>query len=120
MDNLVLVKKRNRAEVLENARKGRPKRETFALRRYGDAFIICLPHGVTADGDKVDFYLSNEGFAVKIGPDCSRTVSGKKSTKTASIPIDVRQRLQLLPEGSRSLAAQEMPGNMWYFPFSTI
>jgi len=120
MEDLVLVKKISQADALANKRTGRPKRQGFALRNYSKAVMVALPYGISKDGDKIDFYLSSTGFAIKIGPECSRAISGKKSSKTVSVPVEVRKRLEFLPEGSRPLVSDEMPGNMFFFPFGRM
>jgi hypothetical protein len=118
MDDLVLVKKATRAEILENARTGRPSRTTFALRHYGGNCILALPHGACGETDGIDFFLSNAGFAVQIGPDGERTISGKKNSRTAAVPLEVRKKLDGLADGSHELIADERPGGLWFFPFS--
>jgi hypothetical protein len=118
MEDLVLVKRISRAEALENARTGRPARTTFALRHYGGNCILALPHGSYSEGDGIDFYLSNAGFAVEIGPSGSRTISGKKNSRTAAVPLEVRKKLEGLAEGSRDLVASQRPDGIWFFPFA--
>lgn len=118
MEDLVLVKKSSRLEVLENARTGRPKRATFSLRFYANACMVAIPTSLCDEGDKADFYLSKSGFAIQIGPDCSRAISGRKSTKTASIPPEIRAKLDGAPEGSNDLICDERPDRIYFFPFS--
>ena len=118
MEDLVLVKKASRAEVLANARTGRPARTTFALRHYGGNCILALPHGAYGEGDGIDFFMSSAGFAVQIGPDGSRTISGKKNSRTASVPLEVRKQLDGIEEGSRDLVASQRPDGIWFFPFA--
>jgi hypothetical protein len=118
MDDLVLIKKASRAEVLENARTGRPKRSNFSLRHYANACMIAIPPDFHEDGDKADFYLSKVGFAIQIGKGCSRAISGRKSTKTASLPQEVRDALAGVPEGSHELIADVRPDGLYFFPFS--
>lgn len=118
MEDLVMIKKVSRAEALENARTGRPARTTFALRHYGGNCIIALPHSTYGEGDGVDFFLSKSGFAVQIGPDGSRTISGKKNSRTAAVPLEIRKELEGLNEGSFDLVAEQRPNGMWFFPFA--
>ena len=118
MDDLVLVRKRSSAEVLENARTGRPKRVTFSLRHYANACMVAIPTGLCDEGDKADFYLSKSGFAIQIGPDCGRAISGRKSTKTASVPPEVRAALDGVPEGSHDMVCDEREGRLYFFPFN--
>jgi bifunctional DNA-binding transcriptional regulator/antitoxin component of YhaV-PrlF toxin-antitoxin module len=118
MEDLVLIKKVSRAEVLENTRTGRPPRATFSLRLYANACLLAIPVGLCNDGDRADFYLSKSGFAVEIGPDCSRSISGRRSTRTASLPAEVREALAGVAEGSHSLICDERPDRMYFFPFS--
>ena len=117
MEDLVLVKKISRADALENARTGRPARTTFALRQYGGNCILALPYGTYAEGDGIDFFLSKSGFAVQIGPDGSRTISGKKNSRTAAVPLEVRKELIGISEGSLELAAEQRQDGIWFFPF---
>lgn len=118
MEDLVLIKKVSRAEVLENTRTGRPPRATFSLRLYANACLLAIPVGLCNDGDRADFYLSKSGFAVEIGPDCSRSISGRRSTRTASLPAEVREALAGVAEGSHSLICDERPDRLYFFPFS--
>lgn len=118
MDDLVLVRKVSRAEVLENARTGRPKRATFSLRHYANACMVAIPTALFEDGDKADFYLSKSGFAIQIGPDCSRAISGRKSTKTASVPTEVRAALDGVPEGSHDMVYDKRGHRLYFFPFN--
>lgn len=118
MEDLVLVKKASRADVLKDARTGRPSRTTFALRNYKGTKIIALPHGTYNEGDKIDFYLSGSGFAVQIGPDGSRSISGKKNSRTAAVPLEVGKKLDGVAEGSHNLVADEMANRMWFFSFA--
>lgn len=118
MEDLVLIKKVNRAEALKDARTGRPARATFSLRHYANACMVAIPSGICQPGDKADFYLSKAGFAIQIGPGCSRAISGRKSTKTASIPTEVREALEGVSQGSHDLIADARPDGLWFFPFS--
>lgn len=118
MEDLVLIKKVSRAEVLENTRTGRPPRATFSLRLYANAALLAIPVGLCSDGDRADFYMSKSGFAVQIGPDCSRSISGRRSTRTASLPPEVREALAGVAEGSHSLICDDRPDRMYFFPFS--
>lgn len=118
MDDLVLIHKASRAEVLKDARTGRPARKSFALRSYYNACILALPPGICDDGDKIDFLMSKSGFAIQIGPEASRAITGRKNTRTASVPIEIRKMFDSLPEGSHELIADERPDRIWFFPFS--
>lgn len=118
MDDLVLVKKASRADVLKNSRTGRPARTTFALRNYKGTKIIALPHGTYNEGDKIDFFLSASGFAVQVSPEGSRSISGKKNSRTAAVPLEVGKQLDGVAEGSHNLVSDEMPNRMWFFPFA--
>lgn len=118
MEDLVLIRKASRAEVLENARTGRPPRATFSLRLYANACLVAIPVGLCDEGDKADFYLAKSGFAVQIGPDCSRSISGRRSTRTASLPPEVREALDGVSEGSHTLICDERPDRLYFFPFS--
>jgi hypothetical protein len=118
MDDLVLVPKISKADALENARTGRPKRMSFALRHYANACTLALPQAAYEAGDHIDFYLSKAGFAAQIGPDCSRAISGRKGSQTASVPLEIRKQLDGLAEGSHDLIASQRPDGIWFFPFS--
>jgi hypothetical protein len=118
MEDLVLIKKISRAEAFENTRTGRPARSTFSLRHYANASMIAIPNSVCNDGDKAEFYLSKSGFAIQIGPDASRAISGRKNTKTASVPIEIRAALQSVPEGSHDLIGEARQDGLYFFPFS--
>jgi len=122
MDDLILVKKLSRAEVLEGTRTGRPKRTKFALRHYNEkgSCLLALPSDLYTDGDKAEFYMSNAGFAIQLTPDGSRLISGKKNTHTASVPKEIRDRISGLVEGSIELVPQEMPDRIYFFPFSQL
>jgi hypothetical protein len=122
MDDLILVRKLSRAEVLEGTRTGRPPRTKFALRNYGDkgTCLLALPSGLYREGDRAEFYLSGQGFAIQLTPDGSRLLTGKKNTRTASIPKEIRERLAGLLEGSAEIVPQEMGNRVYFFPFSQL
>ena len=119
MDDLVLVKKLSRAEILEGTRTGRPQRTKFSLRNYSSksSCLLALPASVYQEGDKAEFYLSNHGFAIQLTPDGSRLITGKKNTRTASVPKEIRERLDGLVEGSVDMVPQEMPDRIYFFAF---
>jgi hypothetical protein len=118
MDDLVLIPKATREEILRDARTGRPTRKTFALRHYSNACILALPPGICTDSDNVDFFMSKSGFAIQIGPEGGRAITGKKNTRTASVPIEIRKMFKNLVEGSHDLIADERADRIWFFPFS--
>ena len=118
MDDLVLVSKNNRAAGLTGTRTGRPTRTSFGLRRYADAYTLAIPMNVCSDGDKIDFFLSSSGFAVRLGPDGERAISGKRTARTATIPKEVAQKLTEVPQGATDLAVDVGPDNLHFFPFS--
>jgi hypothetical protein len=118
MDDLVLIHKASRAEILKDARSGRPARKTFALRHYYNACILALPPGICDGNDKVDFLMSKSGFAIQISPDAGRAITGKRNTRTASVPIEIRKMFKNLVEGSHDLIADERADRIWFFPFS--
>jgi hypothetical protein len=122
MDELVLVKKLSRAEALEGNRTGRPPRTKFALRNYShkNSCLLALPADVYQDGDKAEFYMSGAGFAIQLTPDGSRLITGKKNTRTASVPKEVRERISGWLEGSVELVPQVMPDRMYFFAFSQL
>lgn len=120
MDDLVLIRKLSRAEFLKGNRTGRPQRKNFCLRNYNSkgACLLALPGNVYQEGDKAEFYMSGSGFAIQLTPDGSRLITGKKNTRTASIPKELRERMTGMIEGSIELEPQEMPDRMYFFPFS--
>ena len=120
MEDLVLVKKMSRAEVVKNARMGRPIRETFALRHYANACIIAIPSSVCADKDRAEFYLSKVGFAIRISPDGSRAISGRKSARSASIPLEIRDTLSGVTMGTHELITDPRSDGLYFFPFSQL
>ena len=118
MDDLVLVSKVNGAAGLRGARSGRPARTNFCLRRYGNSYVLAIPNGTVVDGDNVDFYVSQSGFAIKISPDGERSISGKKSARTASVPKEVAKRMADVPVGVTNLVSEDRSDRLWFFPFS--
>lgn len=118
MDELVLISKKNGAAGLDALRSGRPIRTKFCLRRYGPSYILSLPFSLCADGDKIDFFLSASGFAVKIGPDGERSISGKRTGRTATIPKELSKRLESAADGVTDLIYDERPDRLYFFPFS--
>lgn len=119
MDELVLVKKLSRAETLQGRRTGRPQRTKFSLRNYSSkgSCLLALPADIYQEGDKAEFYLSGQGFAIQLTPEGSRLITGKKNTRTASVPKEIRERLTGLVEGSIDVVPQEMPDRMYFFAF---
>lgn len=122
MDELVLVKKLSRAEALQGRRTGRPQRTKFSLRNYSSkgSCLLALPADIYQEGDKAEFYLSGQGFAIQLTPEGSRLITGKKNTRTASVPKEVRERLTGLVEGSIDMVPQEMPDRMYFFAFHQL
>lgn len=122
MDELVLVKKLSRAEALHGRRTGRPQRTKFSLRNYSSkgSCLLALPADIYQEGDKAEFYLSGQGFAIQLTPEGSRLITGKKNTRTASVPKEVRERLTGLVEGSIDMVPQEMPDRMYFFAFHQL
>lgn len=118
MDDLVLIQKVARSEVLKDARTGRPVRAVFGLRNYVNACMLALPVSEVNDGDRIDFFLSKAGFAVQIGPYGGRSISGKRSARTASVPPEIREHLKHVSEGSHNLIVDQRPDGIWFFPFS--
>ena len=118
MDDLVMIQKIGKTEAQKESRMGRPIRLSFALRNYVNACLLSLPAAVVTPDDKVDFLMSKAGFAVQIGPEGSRAISGKRSTRTASVPPEIRIHLKHVPEGSHDLIADDRGDNLFFFPFS--
>lgn len=120
MDDLVLVQKISRAEMMKNSRMGRPIRENFALRNYPKACILAIPPSLVADGDRVDFFLSKVGFAIQITPNGSRTISGRKSGRSASVPLEVRIAMDGAKIGTHELIGEDRLEGLYFFPFSQL
>ena len=122
MDDLVLIKKLSRAESLIGNRTGRPQRKNFCLRNYSSkgACLLALPANVYQDGDRAEFYMSGAGFAIQLTPDGSRLITGKKNTRTASIPKELREKMTGMIEGSMELVPQEMPDRIYFFAFHQL
>lgn len=119
MDDLVLVRKLSRAEVLKGTRTGRPQRTNFSLRNYSGkgTCLLALPASVYKEGDCAEFYQSGQGFAIQLTPEGSRLITGKKNTRTVSVPKEIRERLDGLVEGSVDVVPQEMPDRIYFFAF---
>lgn len=120
MEDLVLIKKNTRNEILKNARMGRPARTTFSLRHYADTTLLAIPPGFVQPGDNVDFYMSKTGFAIDIGPLCERAISGRKGTSTVSAPKELHDALTGIPVGSRDVSYITLDDGKLFFPFITI
>ncbi len=122
MDDLVLVRKMSRAENLEGTRTGRPQRKKFSLRNYSSkgSCLLALPADIYQEGDHAEFYMSGQGFAIQLSSEGSRLISGKKNTRTASVPKEIRERLNGMVEGSVDLVPQEMPDRIYFFAFHQL
>ncbi len=120
MEGLSRVSKRPEGMDDCKMRLGRPRRETFALRSYnaGSTMILTvLPHLVT-EVDKIDFYVSDSGFAVMISPKGERSISKSHNNRNAGVPLAVRTKLKL-PEGTTDITVVEDRGDgLYFFPFS--
>jgi len=119
MDDLILVSKQIAAEGQGCRSKGRPLNSTFSLRSYdgGNTMILSLLPELVKDGDRIDFYLSNAGFAVMISPAGERSITKSNKARTAGVPMAVRNRLRL-PEGTTKIKFYEDRGDgMYFFPF---
>jgi len=118
MDDLVLVSKNNRASGLNGRRTGRPTRTDFGLRRYANAYTLAIPLHVCTDGDRIDFFLSASGFAAKIGPNCERAISGKRTARTATIPKEIAEHLGNAKQGATELQVEDREDRLYFFPFA--
>ena len=119
MDDLILVSKQITAEEQGSKSNGRPLSSTFALRSYngGSAMILSLLPHLVKDGDRIDFYLSNAGFAVMISPAGERSITKSNKARTAGVPMAVRNRMTL-PEGTTKVKVVEDRGDgLYFFPF---
>lgn len=120
MDDLILVSKQITAEDHGSKSNGRPLSNTFSLRSYdgGNNVILSLLPTLVKDGDRIDFYLSNAGFAVMITPKGERSITKSNKARTAGVPMAVRNRLTL-PEGTTKVRVYEDRGDgLYFFPFS--
>jgi hypothetical protein len=120
MHDLVLIKKMSREEISRNSVMGRPKRTAFALRHYAGGCILAIPYDLIIDGDSADFFMSAMGFAVQISSLGTRAISGRKNTRTVSVPIIVSAAIPDVPYGTHELIAEEMPDRMWFFRFDQL
>ena len=64
--------------------------------------------------------MSGQGFAIQLSPEGSRLITGKKNTRTASIPKELREKMNGMIEGSMELVPQEMPDRIYFFAFSQL
>lgn len=118
MNDLILVPKSSNAQTLEGSRTGRPSRKKFGLRHYWKSCTLALPPGTCEDGDRIDFFMSKTGFAIQIGPSGGRSISGKKNTRTATVPIEIYRMISHVKEGAQDLVSEDRQQKMWFFPFN--
>lgn len=123
MEDLVLVRRIPKAELAKmSGSLGRPIRENFCLRKYSKTILVVVPPGHFNEGDRVDFYLSKSGsgFAIRVYPGGSRALSGKKGSRTASVPFDMRDKFDGIADGSYELESEEREPGLWFFYFNNI
>lgn len=99
---------------------GRPRRKNFALRCYcgSKITILSIPKHLVKDSDKIDFYVSGDGFAAQISAAGERTISRPNNSCTAGVPRGVRALLPI-GEGTTSLkVCEDRGGGLYFFPFS--
>jgi hypothetical protein len=98
-------------------RAGRPTRTKFCLRIYGKLIHMGLPTDECGDEDRIDFFVSSEGFAVKIGPHGERAISKHRTGKTATLPKKIVEAIPNLKDGTVELVSEEVGNRTWFFPF---
>ena len=118
MDKLVLISKANKSSGLNCSTSGRPVRTSFCLRQYDKYNTLGIPSGICEDFDKVDFFMSRNGFALRLGPDAERSISKNHTGRTAMVPKEITDRISKSQIGTTELVAEKRPDRTWYFPFS--
>lgn len=118
MEGMILVAKADTINCSGSLRRGRPKRTNFCLRRNDKLYVLGIPIGAYADGDRINFFFSEDGFAVNINPNGERAISGKLTNRSAMIPRMIADRMMKAKNGVTELVAEERPDRTWYFPFS--
>jgi hypothetical protein len=118
MEDLVQIKKFSPQNDGSGGGMGRPRIVGFCLRRYGKVKQLAIPDQYVTEGDKVDFFMSESGFAVRISPDGERSITGKGKTHIASIPSSIIEKINVTENGTTLLVREERPNGIWFFPFS--
>lgn len=118
MEELTLVSKVNPAAGVGSQSSGRPPRTGFCMRRYEKLTHIGLPSHLCEDGDRVDFMISDMGFAVRIGLNGGRSISKGQTGKTAMVPRQIMKVMPEVPNGTLDLVSENVGGRTWFFPFN--
>jgi hypothetical protein len=115
---LTLVPKKRPAKKKPSRGVGRPPRERFGIRPYANFILLAIPNGECADGDRIDFFLSDKGFAIKIGTSGERAISKNATGKSAMIPREIINTLPSVPAKTVDLISERADDCAWFFPFS--
>jgi len=115
--DMVLVSKFKAPTQGDCQRAGRPSRTGFCIRIYGQIKQIGLPNDECREDDKIDFLVSDTGFAVRIGPHGERAISKHRTGKTATLPIKIFKIIPNLKIGKVDLISEKIDERTWFFPF---
>lgn len=118
MESMVLVSKADSSKGSGGLRLGRPKRTGFCVRRNGKIYLLGIPKGFFGKDDRINFFVSQDGFAATICPTGERAISGKTATSQALIPRVIADQLHSTPDGTTELISEERQNRTWFFPFS--
>jgi len=118
MEGMVLVSKADSLNGSGSLRMGRPKRTNFCIRKNGKIYTLGIPKGFFVDGDKANFFVSQDGFAVSISPDGERAISGKATSPHTLVPRIIADQIDKIKEGTTNLVCQDQGNQTWFFPFS--
>lgn len=116
--DMVLVSKFKAPNQGDYRRPGRPSRTSFCLRIYGHSNHIGLPSDECGESDRIDFFVSSTGFAIKISPNGERAISKPSTGKFASLPRKIVRIIPNLQMGVTELIASDIGNRTWFFPFS--
>lgn len=118
MDGMVLVSKTDSSNGSGSLRLGRPKRTGFCVRRNGKIYMLGIPKIFFGKDDRINFFMSENGFAVTICPTGERAISGKATTPHTLIPRIIADKMTGVTDGTTNLVSEERPDKTWFFPFS--
>lgn len=118
MEGMILVSKADSTNGSGSLRLGRPKRTVFCARRNGKIYTLGIPKSVLGADDRINFFMSADGFAVTICPTGERAISGKSTSPHALIPRIIADQMFGITNGTKDLISEEKPDRTWFFPFS--